>query len=137
MYKKIAIVILILICSCKNQSIINISDLNGYWQIVKVEQNNVNLKTYNVNTTIDYFEVNKRDGFRKKVVPQFNKKYLTSQHHSFFTLKTENDSLHLYYTDTKNPYKETIIILNKTQLVISNTKGFVYTYAPYTPITLD
>lgn len=138
MLKKITLLfILSLLFSCGNKHIENVSDLNGYWEILHVKQNNTKLKDYKVNTTVDYFEVKKGSGFRKKVVPQFTGKYLVSQHKSTFTLKTENDSLHIYYNTNEIAFKETIIKLSKEELIISNTDGFIYTYKPFEALNLD
>jgi len=135
--KLIFILIFSLLFTCKDTRIDNIVDLNGYWEIASVEKNNIKLKDYTVNTTIDYFEVKERSGFRKKVVPQFNGKYLGSQHESFFTLKTENDSLHIHYNSNETSFKETILKLTKEELIISNTEGFIYTYKPFEALNID
>ena len=55
-----------------------ISKLNGYWEIQQVKMATGETKDYKVNETIDYFEIKNNIGFRQKVMPQFNGKFLTN-----------------------------------------------------------
>ncbi|AXT19537.1 hypothetical protein D7030_10285 [Flavobacteriaceae bacterium AU392] len=126
-----------ILIACNDNPDKNISELTGYWEIQQVEKNNTKLKDYTVNTTIDYFEINDTIGFRKKVVPQFDGKYLISQHKSPFVLKVGNDSLNIYYTSDDTFFKETIVKLTKKELIISNTEGFKYTYKPFEALNLE
>ena len=56
----------------------DISNLNGYWEIEKVELPDGDKKEYKVNETIDFFKIEANKGFRKKVMPQLDGSYLTN-----------------------------------------------------------
>ncbi|MCK5401669.1 MAG: hypothetical protein KAJ28_08540 [Flavobacteriaceae bacterium] len=106
--------------------------IEGYWEIHHVEKNKKIIKEYTFNAAIDYFKVNSDNtGFRKKVSPISVGTFIVSQHFSPFTLKTENDSLNIYYKINDVITKETIIKASESELVITNSRGFTYNYKPY------
>ncbi len=125
--------------SCKNKPIINYTDINGYWEISSVKKENKTIKHYNINPVIDYFElVDATTGFRKKVKPQFNNTFLTTNHKINFTINSTNNTTRINYTDSTFNYQETIIDLNKTELIIKNPKTkLTYTYKPFKPLNLN
>ena len=126
------------ILSCEKKQEKQIEKITGYWEIKHVEENGTLVKEYNISTTIDYFEV--RDdlsGFRKKVSPVINGKYIVSKHSSPFSLKTEDESLYLIYNINGNQFKEEILKATKTELIISNDQGFTYTYKPFEEINIQ
>ena len=75
----VIIVISVLLLSC-NQTITqkDIDKLNGYWEIEKVIKQDGDKKEYKINEAIDYIEIKNNKGFRKKVYPQFDGKYLVN-----------------------------------------------------------
>ena len=66
--------------SCFEKQEIDISLLDGYWEIQSVKQDNKLLKTYPFSGIIDYFEVENGKGLRKKVMPKIDGKFETSLH---------------------------------------------------------
>jgi len=56
----------------------DISKINGYWEIETVTTPDGNEREYKISETIDYFEIKNDSGFRKKVMPQFDGKYLVN-----------------------------------------------------------
>ena len=66
------ITVSLIIFSCKKQNY-NINFINGYWEIVSVSKNNMNIKKYPFSNSVDYFEItNDLSGFRKKVKPKID-----------------------------------------------------------------
>ena len=65
--KKTLILVTILTLSCATKRDIDLSLLNGYWEIQSVTQNNKLLKTYPYSGIIDFFETDGKTGIRKKV----------------------------------------------------------------------
>ncbi|NQX85864.1 MAG: hypothetical protein HRT67_08155 [Flavobacteriaceae bacterium] len=110
--------------------------LTGYWEIKQVKKDNKILKTYTISTIVDYFEVHKdMTGFRKKVAPNLDGKFIVNDHKSPFRLEIEDDKLHIYYTQNDTEFKETIVKASKKELIITNQEQVLYIYKPYQPIT--
>lgn len=139
MLKKITLIIFIffLCISCNTPNTINIELLNGYWEIEEVKKDNTNIKTYSVNTLVDYFEIREdSSGFRKKVTPTLEGKYIVSDHQSQFILNQNQNRLYFQYNND-SLMKEYISELSSTRLIIKNSEGFSYTYKPFKSIDIN
>lgn len=124
--------------SCSQDPVVFIDHLEGYWEIEKVEQNNAVLKEFTISTMVDYFVLTTDStGFRKKVSPKLDGSYIVTQHDSPFTLKIEDHKLNIYYTVDDVSFTETIKFASDEVLIITNDQGFVYTYKPFTQISLE
>ena len=87
------IVALIGLAGCQNKiSKLDLPHLNGYWEIERVTFPDGSKKEYAVSTSIDYIEVKNFKGFRKKVQPNFNGTYVTSNDAEMFTI-SENEGI--------------------------------------------
>lgn len=112
--------------------------VEGYWEIEQVKKDGKIIKTFKINTGIDYFKINAdRTGFRKKLKPNFQGTFETSEDVLNFKLKLKNNTLLLEYTDNDTTYSEEIVLASATALVLANTDGFAYHYKPYEPLNLD
>ena len=81
MKKIFLLIVLTSMLSCKQKiKEADISNLNGYWEIEKVDLPDGDKKEYKVNETIDFFKIENKKGFRKKVMPQLDGTYLTNDH---------------------------------------------------------
>ncbi len=137
MNKLFLLTILFALVSC--QSKVEKKDLvflNGYWEIKKAQLPDGTKKDYKVNETIDYISIKNFKGFRQKVMPQFNGKYLTNGSKEFVTLSEESKIWYLSYTTAYGKWKEEIIQLKDSTLVLKNKDNLVYTYRKYKPFTL-
>ena len=72
------IVSLVLISCHSNVKKGDIPKLSGYWEIKTVTLENGEKKDYKVNETVDFFELKKKEGFRQKVMPQFDGTFRTN-----------------------------------------------------------
>src|SRR5210317_2123545 len=119
-----------LFMSCNDTPEGYIKYLEGYWEIKHVEKDNQLMKEYNVNSNIDYFEVNEETltGFRKKVAPTLEGKFTVTEHESPFKLEIENNMLIITYTINGISYKERIVSASQDKLVITNDQGLTYVY---------
>ena len=109
--------------------------INGYWEIDMVELKDGTKKEYNFNESIDFIQLNNNNtGFRKKLYPNLEGRYATSNDKELFTLKIENDSLHIYYETNYNKWKETIIDADTDYLKVINQNKDVYLYKRFKPI---
>ena len=132
------IVVVFAFSSCTSNPEDKIAFIEGYWEIKEVKKDHKLIKEYNVNLSVDYFEVNDDlTGFRKKVAPTLNGSFTVTQDEAPLTLKIENDSLNIYYNHNDVITKETIIKATKEELIIANSQGFRYIYNPYKSINID
>ncbi len=113
-----------------------IKNLNGYWEIEKVILENGTNKDYSINETIDFFEIKNDSGFRKKVTPQFNGKYLVNDVFEKIKIKIENENVFVVYKTSYSNWKEEIIELTKEKLVLKNDSNVEYHYKKSIPFSL-
>ena len=129
---------LLMLISCKTDTTQYLNFVEGYWEIEQVKKEGKIIKTFKVNSGIDYFKINAdRTGFRKKLKPNFQGTFETSEDVLNFKLKLENNTILLEYTDNDTTYSEEIVSASVTALVLANTEGFEYHYKTYEPLNLD
>ncbi|MGY5851005.1 lipocalin family protein [Salegentibacter sp. F14] len=108
--------------------------IEGYWEIDKVELPGDSVREYSINENIDYFQLKDSLGFRKKLQPQFDGSYKTSENAETLRIKIENDSLRLYYKTPFDQWKETLLHADKDKMSILNEDGIIYHYKKFTPL---
>jgi hypothetical protein len=128
---------LLLLVSC-NQSIKDedIAKLNGYWEIKKVVLKDGEKKDYKINETIDYFQLKDKKGFRQKVMPQLDGTYKTNNLIEEISISNENGSFFVNYTTSYGKWKEEIIEIQDSVLVLKNKEDLEYNYKRYKPFSL-
>ena len=118
-----------LLLSCKQTiSKTDLNNLNGYWEIEKVELPDGDKKEYKVNETIDFFKIKDGKGFRKKVMPQLDGTYLTNDIQEDIVIAVKDGDATIKYKTTYASWNEEIIELTKNKLVIKNQQDFEYHY---------
>ncbi|SHG43227.1 hypothetical protein [Winogradskyella jejuensis] len=138
MKRFLTIIGLILLVSCTTNTESYLEHVNGYWEIDQVIFTDGTKKEYKYNETIDYISINDSlKGFRKKLKPGFNSKYITSKDAEGITVKIENDSLNFYYKTPYANWKETVLSANENQMKVVNDRETVYIYKRYKPLELD
>ncbi|NJW51610.1 lipocalin family protein [Salinimicrobium oceani] len=110
-----------------------IENLNGYWEITKAELPEGITKEFRFSELVDYIKIDSTAGFRKKVRPQLDGSFISSEDEEFFKIKVENDSINLYYSTPYAKWKETVISSEENELMILNPQGIIYTYKRFTP----
>ncbi len=142
--KKIACFLLffVLISCQKEIKSSDIPKINGYWEIEKVILASGEKKEYKISETIDYFELqqaqlNKQfSGFRKKVTPQIDGKYLTNNVSENITITSEKSDFYINYKTDYLTWKEQIIEIQDSVLVLKNKEDVVYHYKKSIPFSL-
>ena len=121
MKKIILFLVFGLFLSCKQSiSESDLQNLNGYWEIEKVELPDGDKKEYKVNETIDFFKIKDEKGFRKKVMPQLDGTYLTNDIQEDIVIAIKDGDATIQYKTTYASWKEEIIELTKDKLVVKN-----------------
>ena len=111
----------------------DISKLNGYWEIEKVDFPDGNKKEYKVNEFIDFIELKNNKGIRQKVAPQLDGSYLKGTLQD--TIRVV-DSADCYYlkTDSKfTKWEEKILSVSDNEFVLENEAKIVYHFKKFVP----
>ncbi len=114
----------------------DLSKLNGYWEIEKAIMKDGEKKEYKVNPTIDFFEVKNKKGFRQKVMPQFNGTFQTNNIKELVTVTEKDGDYYLNYVTPFGKWKEAIVSLQDSVLVLQNDAEIEYHYKRHIPFTL-
>jgi hypothetical protein len=139
--KKICLFFLVLfLVSCdSNVKKEDLKKLNGYWEIRQVKFSTGKTKDYKINETIDYFELrqaqfdNEVVGFRQKVMPQFDGKFQTNGIKENIKVVENDNSFFLEYNTKYGKWKEEIISIEDSILVLKNKENLEYTYKKFKP----
>ena len=123
--------------SCK-QSIAeaDLQNLNGYWEIEKVKLPDGEMKEYKINETVDFFKVEDKKGFRKKVMPQVDGTYLTNDSEEDITIFVKDGDATIRYKTNYANWDESIIKLTAEKLVLKNKQELEYHYKRPVPFTV-
>ena len=123
--------------SCK-QSIAeaDLQNLNGYWEIEKVMLPDGEKKEYKINETVDFFKVEDKKGFRKKVMPQVDGTYLTNDSEEDITIFVKDGDATIRYKTNYANWDESIIKLTAEKLVLKNKQELEYHYKRPVPFTV-
>lgn len=135
--KAVLLIIAFAFISCGNQtqdaSKIDIQKLNGYWEIVQAQNPYGKNVIYTINQTVDYIELKDSLGFRKKLRRTIGDKLKTSEDLEKFKVVLENDTVKLAYTTLYSDWKESLLRLNDSLMLIKNENDFLYTYKRFKP----
>mgnify|MGYP007006685570 CR=1 FL=1 len=127
-----------LITGCNNQDPSEqLDDLNGYWEIERVEFSKDSIKEFKINENVDFIDIKDGNGFRKKVRPQFDGTYTVTNDAEKVVAKIEEGKLILYYTTPFDSWKETVIKADEDRLSVKNSSGKIYHYKRFTPLLSD
>lgn len=114
---------------CKNNvSFAEGNKINGYWEIEYVILPDGEKKEYKINETNDYFEVKNNVGFRKKVTPQFDGKFLVNNQQENVRLYEKDEKIFVEYKTLHAKWSEELMELTKDELVLLNAQNFEYHY---------
>lgn len=137
MKKIISITLLLVLFACQQKVTSNdIVNLNGYWEIEKVVFSNGSNKEYTYNESYDYFQLKDKSGFRKKVMPQLNGRFLVNNQLEKITISFENDGAYINYSTPFSKWKEKIVAISKDKLVLINSSKAEYHYKKASPINI-
>ncbi|MES2747049.1 MAG: lipocalin family protein [Bacteroidota bacterium] len=127
----------IVLTSCKQDiKDADISKLNGYWEIEKVTLKDGEKKEYKVNPTIDYFQVKDKKGFRQKVMPQLDGTFETNNIKESISISENNGDSYINYSTDYGKWKEEIIAIEDSVLVLKNKEEIEYHYKKHLPFSL-
>ena len=112
-----------------------LNNLNGYWQIEKVEIERDSVIEYGLSPYIDYIEVKDSVGFRRKLKPKIDGGFVKAPNEpEKISAKIEGNKLMLYYSTPFDEWKEEVLEANEDELVILNRDDKKYYYQRYKPL---
>jgi hypothetical protein len=137
MKKVIAIAFLFILSACHQKvTVQDISKLNGYWEIEKVILSNGTKKEYTYNESFDYFQIKANKGFRKKVMPQLDGRFLVNNQSEKIEITLEKDIVFINYKTPYAKWKEAIESLSNDKMVLINSSKTEYHYKKSVPINI-
>ena len=110
--------------------------INGYWEIEKVLLPDGEKKEYKVNETIDYFMVKDDKGFREKVMPQLDGKYISNDLREDVVIVEKDGDFFINYSTRYAKWSEQIITLSDKELVLKNKQDREYHYKKPIPFSV-
>lgn len=114
----------------------DVTYINGYWEIEKVVLPDGQEKTYTINPVYDYFELKNGKGFRKKVMPQFDGKYLTNDLSEQISVVTSDGATFLEYATPYAKWREQLLEITPEKMVVENAEEKTYHYKKATALNL-
>lgn len=136
MKKTCLLLLTLLLISChSNVKKDDINKLNGYWEIKQVKFSTGKTKDYKINETIDYFELKDNEGFRQKVMPQFDGKFQTNGIKENIKVVEKDNSYFIEYNTKFGKWNEEIISIQDSTLVLKNKENLEYTYKKFKPFS--
>lgn len=131
------LVLSLLMVSCKqNIKPADIVKLNGYWEIEKVVFDKGEEKDYGMNESYDFFDIKNDKGIRKKVMPQLDGTFLTSDSFESVSVRFKDDHVFLDYKTNYAKWSEELISISDKELVVKNDQKKEYHYKKAEAINL-
>lgn len=136
-YRLLVYIALLFITACKQEVTGDeIKKINGYWEIEKVILADGTKKEYTINETIDYFFIKGNTGFRKKVRPELNGTYLINNQSEKITILKDENAFFIVYKTKYTKFKEQIIQIEDSILVLKNNQNVEYHYKKPIPFSI-
>lgn len=127
-----------LIASCSQPiSSEDLKNINGYWEIEEVETPDSQAKIYGQNTSVDYIELKNNEGFRQKMMPQFDGKYLTNDLRENIKIVEEENKFYLDCSTEYAQWREEIVAIDSINLTIKNDQNITYKYKRFEPLNVE
>jgi hypothetical protein len=131
------LVLSLLLVSCKQEiKPADIAKLNGYWEIEKVVFDKGEEKDYKMNESFDYFDIKNSKGIRKKVMPQLDGTFLTSDSFENVSVRFKEDQVFLDYKTDYAKWSEELVSITDEKLVVKNKEKKEYHYKKAGPVNL-
>ena len=113
-----------------------LNQLNGYWEIEKVILPDGSVKEYTANTNVDFIHLEKLKGYRKKMSPNLQGSYVTTNDLESFAILEKNGDFWMHYETDLTQWSEKLMTLQKNSFTVINEDGITYDYKRFEPISI-
>lgn len=122
----------LLLAACRDQvAKADLNGLNGYWEIKKVEAPGSEAREYGLNPAIDYIQVKHLAGYRKKLHPQADGSFLTSDDAVFFRITEQDGHFVLVSQGNGDQWAERLLYLEPNAFGLLSAGQVAYHYQRY------
>lgn len=134
-FKIIAVFFILFFLSCKKDVLKeSLTELNGFWEITKVEMPDGSSKEFKINETIDFVSFKEMKGTRNKVIPQLDGKLLSNNLIEKFTIIEKEKKFWFQYKTEHATWEEELVSLSNEKLVVKNSNDLIYFYKKRTDL---
>jgi len=115
----------------------DLGQLNGFWEIEKVEMPDGSTKEFKINESLDFIKYDKMTGSRNKVIPQLDGGLLSNNLYENFTITEKDKTFWLNYKTEHTSWTEELIKLSNDKLVVKNSNDLMYFYTKRTDLNKE
>lgn len=112
------LVVYLMLIGCRAEPTIELDQIDGYWQIEFVQQENETFESKQTSPLYDFYSTEKNKGVYKKVAPQIDGSFQTSESAVSFEIIKDNGNVILQFTSPWNAWIKTIKHLDAETLVL-------------------
>ncbi|MDG1573242.1 hypothetical protein OZ410_13005 [Robiginitalea sp. M366] len=109
--------------------------LEGYWEIDRVEFPGGGEREYTVNTSVNYYHLDGNKGYLKKMQPNLDGTFQTSDDALPMEALEQDGQLVLRFQGETDTWEERVETLEKDRLVTLHANDLRYHYRRYEPLT--
>ena len=118
MKKGILLLVFAVLFSCQKNSKLELNQLNGYWEIDFVQQENETFQSKQSNPLYDFYSMKNGKGIYKKVAHQLDGSFVTTESNIPFEIKKDNGTFKIQFDSPWNVWQKTIKKLDSQKLVL-------------------
>jgi hypothetical protein len=135
--KGILLLSFVVLSACQNNSKLELNQLNGYWEIDFVKQENETFQNKQSNPLYDFYSMKDGKGIYKKVAPQLDGSFLTSESSIPFEIIEDNGTFKIQFNSPWNVWEKTIKQLDSQKLVLFHQDRSFFYKRPLTSKSLE
>ncbi|WP_430400335.1 hypothetical protein [Flavobacterium sp.] len=136
--KIILVLFFLSILSCKSDvKPEDLQQLNGFWEIEKVQMPDGSTKEFKINESLDFIKYDNMNGSRNKVIPQLDGSLLSNNLFEKFTITEKDNTFWLNYKTEHTSWTEELINLSNDKLVVKNSNDLMYFYTKRTDLNKE
>jgi len=121
---------LLLTLGCQNKAPVDVNQLQGYWEIDFVQQEEEVFKNTPSQPLYDFYSLKNGKGLYKKVAPLVDGRFQTSQSSIPFEIIEENATFKIQFNSRWNTWQKTIKKLDTQQLILYHQERNFYYKRP-------
>ena len=125
------LILFVLLSSCTNHKIVKIEALEGYWEVKYITEKGEQFTPKKTALLYDYYQMNYPKGLLKKVAPNPDGTFSTSEDATLFELEKVEKNYFIHFKSRWDEWSRKILYLDQEQLVLENDNREFYYKRPY------